>query len=58
MIMRYRNRKTGEIIDVPSKLGGNWERIGGEPVKAPAVVPDAVIEEEKPKKTRRKTKKD
>ena len=54
--MRYRNRKTGEVIDVPSKLGGNWELIGGEPSKAPAVVPE-VIEEEKPKKTRKRTTK-
>lgn len=27
--MRFRHKKTGAIIDVPSKLGGNWEPMEG-----------------------------
>lgn len=40
--MKYRNVKTGAVIEVSSKLGGNWEMIsGGESEKAPAVFSDA-----------------
>ena len=54
--MIYRNVKTGAVIDVPSMLGGNWERIDGKaPAKEPSVssVPEA--EEVKPVKKTRKT---
>ena len=37
--MKYRNIKTGVIIDVPSEVrGSNWELIGGKPVKETATV--------------------
>ena len=37
--MRYRNTKTGQIIDVPSGVSGsNWELIGGKPAKETATV--------------------
>lgn len=56
--MKYRNIKTGLIIDVPSEIRGeNWEKVGG---KAPQVepvadAPAASEEEVKPaKKTRRR----
>ena len=40
--MRYRNTKTGQIIDVPSVIrGGNWERIDG--VKKPEKDSSAVV---------------
>ena len=63
--MRYRNTKTGQIIDVPSVLRGNWERIDN--VKVPekkssvAEVPVLDAEKEvkstaKPKRTRRTKK--
>lgn len=61
--MLYRNEKTGAVIRVSSKLGGNWKRIDVEPVKAPVIsTPEPVEVEEvkidKPKrKTTRKTKK-
>lgn len=62
--MKYRNIKTGQIIDVPSEVGGkNWEKIGGKaPVKEPAVDTPAVdtsaVEEEiKPAKKTKRTKK-
>jgi hypothetical protein len=37
--MRYRNVKTGAVIDVKSEIsGGNWERIDGKaPAKEPSV---------------------
>lgn len=57
--MRYRNIKTGQIIDVPSEIGGkNWEIVGGKaPEKEPAVIP-AVEEEIKPaKKISKRSKK-
>lgn len=56
--MKYRNKKTGQIIDVPSALGGsNWELIGGKaPEKEPAAVP-ASESAEPVKKTRKTTKK-
>lgn len=61
--MLYRNEKTGVVIRVSSKLGGNWKRIDVEPVKAPVISAPAPVEVEevkidKPKrKTTRKTKK-
>lgn len=60
--MKFRNVKTGAVIDVPSMLGGNWERIDGDksPKKETVAVsvPVADVEEVKPvKKTVRKTKK-
>lgn len=57
--MKYRNIKSGAIIDVPSEIGGNWVKIdGGKPEKAAAVAPVSSDKEEKPaKKTVRKTKK-
>lgn len=39
--MRYRNRKTGVIIDVPSALGGFWEPIEKRSVKTAPPVPVA-----------------
>jgi len=56
--MRFRNVKTGAVIDAPSMLGGNWERIDGKaPVVEPVVsAPVAEVEEVKPvKKTTKKT---
>ena len=58
---KYRNVKTGAIVEVPSKLGGNWELISdGAPKKEPVVsVPVAEVKEEvKPvKKAAKKTSK-
>ena len=62
--MRYRNTKTGQIVDVPSVLRGNWERIDNVkvPEQEPSVVSVPVLDEDKeintakPKRTR-KTKK-
>ena len=63
--MRYRNTKTGQIIDVPSKLRGNWERIDNVkvPEKEPSVVSVPESEPEvqevssaKPKRTRKSKK--
>jgi hypothetical protein len=52
----YRNVKTGAVIDVPSMLGGNWERIDGKaPAKEPSVSPAPEAEEVKPVKKTRKT---
>lgn len=58
--MKYRNIKTGQIIDVPSEIGGkNWEKIDGKaPAKEPIVDFPAVEEEIKPaKKTTKRSKK-
>lgn len=58
--MKYRNKKTGVVIDVPSALSGsNWEKIDGKaPAKEPSVSIPAVEEEEKPaKKTTTRKKK-
>ena len=54
--MKYRNIKTGIIIDVPSEISGaNWEKISTKaPVKEPSVDVPAVSEEIKTKKTRKK----
>ena len=59
--MRFRNVKTGAVIEAPSMLGGPWERIDGgkAPAKEPVVVPEPVEEKAvKPvvKKTRKTTK--
>jgi len=59
--MRYRNIKTGQIVDVHSKLGGkNWVSIDGDkvPKKETAAVKPAPIAEEEvipAKKTTKKT---
>ena len=56
--MRFRNVKTGAVIDAPSMLGGNWERIDVDkaPAKEPVTsVPAAKVEEVKPVKKTRKT---
>lgn len=57
--MKFRNVKTGAVIDAPSMLCGPWERIDGDkaPAKEPvADVPVAKVEAVKPvKKTTRKT---
>ena len=65
--MRYRNTKTGQIVDVPSVLRGNWERIDNVkvPEKEPSFVSvpeiDEAIETEvksaKKTRTTRKSKK-
>ena len=62
--MRYRNTKTGLIIDVPSVLRGNWERIDGvkNPEKESSAVSVPVLDAEEEVKTtakpkRRRTKK-
>ena len=56
--MKFRNVKTGAVIEAPSMLGGNWELIGGKaPEKEPAAVVPAPVEEKavKPVKKTRKT---
>ena len=56
--MRFRNVKTGAVIDAPSMLGGPWELVDGKaPVVEPVVSsPVAKVEEVKPvKKTTKKT---
>lgn len=58
--MRYRNIKTGQIIDVPSSVSGkNWERVNDKaPEKEPVVsAPIAEEEEVKPAKKTTRTKK-
>ena len=58
--MKYRNVKTGVVIEAPSVLGGPWERIDSDkaPAKEPVVAPEPAVEKEvKPvKKTHRTTK--
>ena len=62
-MFKYRNVKTGAVIETPSELKGkNWEQIGGGKVEQTATaIPDAPVEEVeevKPvKKTRKTTKK-
>lgn len=29
--MKYRNKKTGVVIDVESELGGDWEKVPAKP---------------------------
>lgn len=55
--MKYRNVKTGAVIDVKSEIsGGNWERIDGKaPAQEPSVSPAPEKEEVKPVKKTRKT---
>ena len=57
--MRFRNIKTGAVIDAPSMLGGNWKLVGGDksPKKETVSVdiPTPVAEEVKPVKKTRKT---
>lgn len=54
--MRYRNIKTGQVIDVPSEVGGsNWELIGGKSVKETATVSN---KDDQTVKKPRKSKKD
>lgn len=57
--MKYRNVKTGAVIDVPSRIGGkNWELLDGGKAEKPApVVLDTEAEEVKPVKKTRKTAK-
>lgn len=45
--MKYRNTKTGAVVEVESKIGGNWE-----PVEAPVPVSDKV--ESKPRPAQKK----
>ena len=61
-MFKYRNVKTGAVIEVPTKIGGkNWESLDGGKVEKPApVVSDAPVEEVeevKPVKKTRTTKK-
>ena len=56
--MKFRNVKTGAVIEAPSMLGGNWELIGGKaPEKEPAAGVPAPVEEKagKPVQKTRKT---
>lgn len=54
--MKYRNIKTGHIIDVPSEVGGsNWELVDGKAsVKEPATIS---TQDDQPVKRSRKSKK-
>lgn len=53
--MRYRNIKTGQIIDVPSEVrGADWELVGGKPVKETATV--STQDEQTVKRTRKSKK--
>lgn len=53
--MKYRNTKTGQIIDVPSEISGaNWELVGGKPVTETATV--SAQDDQPVKKTRRSKK--
>lgn len=53
--MKYRNIKTGQIIDVPSEVGGaNWELVGGKPEKETAT--DSTQSDKTVKKTRKSKK--
>ncbi len=53
--MKYRNIKTGQIIDVPSEVrGSNWEMIGGKSVQETATV--STQDDQTVKKTRKSKK--
>ena len=53
--MKYRNIKTGQIIDVPYEVrGANWELVGGKPVKETATV--STQDEQTVKRTRKSKK--
>ncbi len=55
-MMRYRNKITGAIIDVPSEVkGGNWEKLNGGKAETPSAVSSSE-EVAKPTKTRRTKK--
>ncbi len=61
-MFKYRNVKTGAVIEVPTKLKGkNWEPLDGGKVEKPApvvpVAPVEEVEEVKPVKKTRTTKK-
>lgn len=54
--MKYRNIKTGQVINVPSEIGGaSWEIIGGKPEKETATVS---TQDDQPVKKTRRSKKD
>ena len=59
--MKYRNTKTGVIIDVATEVRGNWVKVedgGAKP--AVTLAPDSVeptVKSGKPKSTKRKTAK-
>lgn len=64
--MRYRNSKTGVIVNTPSRLGGLWvpldavKPVKAEPAPAEPVEVEAVVEVKKAparKRTTKKTKK-
>ena len=57
--MKFRNVKTGAVIEAPSMLGGNWERIDGgkAPAKEPAIVEPAPVAEKVVKPVKKTTKK-
>ena len=51
--MKYRNIKTGQIIDVPSEISGdNWELVGGKTAKETATAST----QEQVKRTRKSKK--
>ena len=55
--MRFRNTKTGAIVDAPSMLRGNWERIDGgksDKKETPAVVSEPTLKIETEAKPRAK----
>lgn len=53
--MKYRNIKTGQIIDVPSEISGsNWELVDG---KASAKEPAILTQDDQTVKRTRKSKK-
>lgn len=54
--MRFRNVKTGAVVDAPSMLGGPWELVDGKAPVVEPVVSSPVVEEVKPvKKMTKKT---
>ena len=55
--MKYRNIKTGQIIEVPSEISGaSWEVISGKSAKETAT--SSTPEDQPVKRTRKSTKKD
>lgn len=53
--MKYRNIKTGQVIEVPSEVrGSNWELIGGKPVMETATIS---TQDDQPVKKARRSKK-
>lgn len=53
--MKYRNTKTGVVIDVNSKIGGDWEEISDSRISSVSEVTEE--KPEKKKATKPKTKK-